>query len=65
MDVDSEDEVTYTIVGTYESNPDKGLISNQTPLARAMMGKEEGDEVSVNAKTFEIEEICYKEIKFD
>jgi len=65
VDVDSEEEFTYTIVGTYESNPDKGLISNQTPLARAMMGKEEGDEVSVNAKTYEIEEICYKEIKFD
>jgi len=65
IDVDTEEEFTYTIVGTYESNPDKGLISNQTPLARAMMGKEEGDEVEVNGKVYEIEEICYKEIKFD
>ena len=64
-DVDSEEEFTYTIVGTYESNPDKGLISNQTPLAKVLMGKEEGDEVSLNGKTFEIDEICYKEIKFD
>ncbi len=64
-DVDSEEEFTYTIVGTYESNPDKGLISNQTPLAKVLMGKEEGDEVSLNGKTFEIDDVCYKEIKFD
>ena len=64
-DVDSEEEFTYTIVGTYESNPDIGLISNQTPLAKVLMGKEEGDEVSLNGKTFEIDEITYKEIKFD
>jgi len=65
MDVDSEEEFTYTIVGTYESNPDKGLISNQTPLAKVLMGKEEGDEVSMNGKTFEIIEIKYEDIKFD
>ena len=65
MDVDSEEEFTYTIVGTYESNPDKGLISNQTPLAKVLMGKEEGDEVSLNGKTYEIVEIEYKEINFD
>ena len=64
-DVDTEEEFTYTIVGTYESNPDKGLISNQTPLAKVLMGKEEGDEVSLNGKTYEIDEITYKEIKFD
>ncbi len=65
MDVDSEEEFTYTIVGTYESNPDKGLISNQTPLAKVLMGKEEEDEVSLNGKTYEIVKIEYKEINFD
>ncbi len=65
MDVDSEEEFTYTIVGTYESNPDKGLISNQTPLAKVLMGKEEGDEVTLNEKTYEIVKIEYKEINFD
>ena len=65
MDVDSEEEFTYAIVGTYESNPDKGLISNQTPLAKVLMGKEEGDEVTLNGKTYEIIEIEYKEINFD
>jgi len=69
--VEDEDskKLTYTIVGTYESNPDKGLISILSPLARGLMGKEEGDEVIVNLpageKEFEILEICYKEIKFD
>jgi len=69
IDIDTDEEVTYTIVGTYESNPDKGLISNLTPLAKALMGKEEGDEVTINLpsgpKTYEIDEICYKEICLD
>ncbi len=64
-DIDTEEEFTYTIVGTYESNPDVGFISNQTPLAKVLMGKEEGDEVSLNGKTYEIDEVYYKEIKFD
>ncbi len=66
-DIDSEEEVTYTIVGTYESNPDKGLISIISPLARQLIGKEEEDEVTVTLpggeKTYEILEICYKEIQ--
>ena len=66
-DLDTEEEVTYTIVGTYESNPDKGLISILSPLARQLMGKEEEDEVTVQLpggeKTFEIVNICYKEIQ--
>jgi len=69
VDCDSDEEFTYTIVGTYESNPDRGLISNQSPLARGLMGKEEGDEVTINLpsgeRTYEILEICYKEIYFD
>jgi transcription elongation factor GreA len=66
-DLDTEEEVTYTIVGTYESNPDKGLISILSPLARQLMGKEEEEEVTVQLpggeKTFEIVNICYKEIQ--
>ena len=68
-DLDTGEKLTYTIVGTYESNPDKALISNQTPLARALLGKEEGDEVTVRLpageKEFEVLDICYKEICFD
>ncbi len=68
-DLETGEKLTYTIVGTYESDPDKKLISNQTPLAKALMGKEEGDEVTVRLpggeKEFEILDICYKEICFD
>jgi transcription elongation factor GreA len=64
--LDTEEESTYTIVGTYESNPDKGLISSITPLARQLMGKVEGDEVTVKLPAGEVEyeiiNICYKEI---
>ncbi len=65
--LDTEEQSTYTIVGTYESNPDLGLISTITPLARQLMGKEEGDEVTVKLPAgevdYEIVSICYKEIK--
>jgi len=64
--LDTEEESTYTIVGTYESNPDIGLISAVTPLAKQLMGKEEGDEVTVKLPAgevaYEIISICYKEI---
>ena len=68
LDLEDEKESTYTIVGTYESNPDKALISTLSPLARQLMGKEEGDEVLVNLpageKEYEVLSVCYQEIKF-
>ena len=68
-DINSEEELTYTIVGRTESNPDIGLISFHTPLARGLMGKEEGDEVEITLpngkKEFEILEVSYKTIKFE
>ena len=39
----------YTIVGAAEANPAKGLISNESPLGRALLGRKTGDEVKVNA----------------
>jgi transcription elongation factor GreA len=67
IDQDSEEELTYTIVGTQESNPNKGLISIESPMARALLGKEEGDEVEVKLpsgiKRYDIEEIYYKPIE--
>ncbi len=66
-DQDTDEEVCYVIVGAQESNPSKGLISIQSPMARALLGKEEGDEVALQLpsgkKRFDIEEIKYEEIK--
>jgi transcription elongation factor GreA len=68
-DMESDEEVTYTIVGGAESNPDMGLISFNSPLAKQLLGKEEGDEVVVQLpggkKEFEIDEVKYQEIIFD
>lgn len=45
--IESGDEECYTICGVLESEPEIGLISIHAPMARAMMGKEAGDEFSV------------------
>ncbi len=67
VDQEDDSEVTYTLVGTQESNPDKGLISIGSPMARALLGKEEGDEVEIvlpsGKKTFDVESIYYKKIE--
>ena len=39
----------YTIVGAAEANPAKGMISNESPLGRSLLGRKVGDEVKVNA----------------
>ncbi len=69
IDQDTDEEITYTIVGGQESNPSKGFISIQSPMARALMGKEEGDEVELvlptGKKTYDIEEVSYVEINLD
>ncbi|MBN2768563.1 MAG: transcription elongation factor GreA [Campylobacterales bacterium] len=65
-DLNDDSECKYTIVGAQESNPSKGLISIFSPLAKALMGREEGDEVEVTlpsgVKQFSLEEICFEEI---
>lgn len=43
---DGEEE-TYTIVGSAEADPFEGKISNDSPIAKSLMGKKVGDEVSV------------------
>ena len=62
IDQDDDSEVCYTIVGSQESNPDMGLISINSPMGRALLGKEEDDEVEINLpsgkKVFDIESIC-------
>jgi transcription elongation factor GreA len=66
VDQDDDSEVTYTIVGSQESDLDKGWISSGSPMARALLGKEEGDEVSIQLpageKRFDIESISPMEL---
>jgi len=68
-DMDTDEELTYTIVGGCESNPDMGLISFGSPLSKQLLGREEGDEVKVRLpggeKEYEIDEVKYQEIIFE
>lgn len=63
MNLDSEDVVTYQIVGEEEADIERRLLSITSPIARALIGKEEGDEVSVETPGgvvgFEIQEVQY------
>jgi transcription elongation factor GreA len=47
VDVESEERTTYTIVGEDEANVAQGMISITSPVARAIMGREEGASVQV------------------
>ncbi len=48
-DVEADDEVTYQLVGPYESDPEKGRISVTSPLGQSLIGRQVGDEAK--AKT--------------
>jgi transcription elongation factor GreA len=48
-DSDSDEEVTYQIVGDLEADIKRGLISISAPIARALIGKNEGDSVEIVA----------------
>ncbi len=66
VDVNNDEEFTYSIVGGVESSAEKGLISFNSPLAKQLMGKEEGDEVRATlpggVRTFEVLKVYYKEL---
>lgn len=47
LDTEIDTEVTYQIVGDDEADIEQGKISISSPIARALIGKEEGDEVTV------------------
>lgn len=65
-DIESGEEVTYTIVGEDEADAKLGRISVTSPVARALMSKEVGDEVIVKvpkgSREFEILTIRYDEL---
>jgi transcription elongation factor GreA len=59
--IDTGEEVVYQLVGPDEADINKGRISIESPLGRALIGKEEGDEVEFRSpsgmKTYEVLEI--------
>ncbi len=64
MNVENEQEATYQIVGEVEADIEKKLISVTSPIARALIGKQEGDVAVVNAPggkvEYEILEVRYE-----
>lgn len=63
INVDTEEQKQYQIVGEDEADVPKGKISSGSPIARALLGKEEGDVVSITVPNgiieYEIEEVLY------
>jgi len=63
LNVDTDAEVSYQIVGEEEADINEGLISITSPIARALIGKQEGDAADVNAPSgiieYEIIEVKY------
>lgn len=64
QDVDSDEQSTYQIVGVDEADVKSGMISILSPIARALIGKREGDTVTVQSpkgdKEFEVVSFEYK-----
>ncbi len=63
VDEDTDEEKTWQIVGEYEASVESGLLNIKSPIARALIGKEEGDSVEVRTpggeKSYEILKIAY------
>jgi transcription elongation factor GreA len=64
VDEDTDDEAAYQIVGEFEADVKKGLISVSSPIARAIIGKRKGDSVEVSTpgggKSYEIVKVRYR-----
>jgi len=62
-DVETDEEVRYQIVGDLEADIKQGLIAISSPVARALIGKEEGDTVVIEApggkREYEIAGVAY------
>lgn len=55
LNLETEEEITYKIVGNEEANVAENKISVNSPIARAMIGKEEADEITVKAPSGNID----------
>lgn len=63
IDVESEEEVTYQVVGDIEADISQNRIAISSPIARALIGKEEGEDITVRApggtREYEITAVHY------
>lgn len=63
VDEDTDEEKTWQIVGEHEASIEKGLLNIRSPIARALIGKDEGDSVEVRTpggqKSYEIVKISF------
>lgn len=63
VDEDTDEERTYQIVGEAEADIERGLLNIRSPLARALIGKDEGDSVEVRTpggeKSYEVIKVEY------
>ena len=63
VDEDTDEERTYQIVGEAEADLERGLLNMKSPLARALIGKDEGDSVEVRTpggeRSYEILTVRY------
>jgi transcription elongation factor GreA len=68
-DTDTAEEVTYTIVGDYEADIKQQRIAISAPLARAMIGREQGDTVSLKTgkgtREYEISQVRFVPIEVE
>lgn len=67
LDVDTDQQQVYALVGEYETDVDHGRISIKTPVARALLGKREGDEVAITlpkgVREYEVLSVVYKALE--
>ena len=63
IDEDTEEEKTWQIVGEHEARIENGLLNIKSPIARALIGKDEGDSVEVRTpggeRSYEVVKIAY------
>ncbi|RID92723.1 transcription elongation factor GreA [Gemmobacter lutimaris] len=63
VDEDTDQEKTYQIVGEVEADLERGLLNIRSPLARALIGKDEGDSVEVKTpggdRSYEVLSVRY------
>ncbi|MCZ4353139.1 transcription elongation factor GreA [Roseovarius aestuarii] len=63
VDEDTDEEKTWQIVGEHEANIEKGLLNIKSPIARALIGKDEGDSVEVRTpggdRSYEVLKIAF------